>query len=688
MMVSDLIKKNTHSLINWVLLIFLGVLIAFTTGLLGSIGQGVIKPSGLGIAIILHGLIGFAIALLPFFLGVGFLGNIRKMVGLTISARILIGFPLGLALAFICVATLISMKYGWILAATILLLATSGWMQSSTYRQQVARYLKLAIMVFPFGLFLTSWAALYWHGPYNGSDGHSSGDMVFYTTSIKLLLAYGLPLAQLGLEGEIAGFGTYFINLLFPVLGAGISKFIAIDPSLFLICSTMMTYVVGISVVVVAFRDDICSEGLQTPVLILLVLAILAAGRYPFWLVESPPVSHALILTICIVWLAIKSEKNPVFSAVGFVSAILGSALTKVVTFGVLVPLSLTHSMPLIKRASLRVRIALFFLATIASIYCLVMLAKYLPLIISTGRFGSETLLYVITDGIHLRTGIVYVMRDLSALILIAGWFRMLKLPMALALSIGALSFLVNVFLFQINHGVILLSTAMLIVANPARLSAAPVMVFIGIIFALPAFLTSDPTGITAPVAWLIAIGGAFSCILIFLKSSEKDSYLSKIAFRLSFVAMIGAILLAISIERGLLRFESPRSNLIQASAVDVWKQVRLRTDRNVLVFTDQTSSTGWEMLGGWNNFSLSGERQIYVANWVQTSLRSNSKRRQEVFATNDAVLSGVLSPDNVLTSRTYSGFVSVVRRQRKMPASWLPVYHNEDWAIYQWAPN
>ena len=63
------------------------------------------------------------------------------------------------------------------------------------------------------GLFLAGWAALYWHGPYNGSAGHSSGDLVFYTTNVQLLSTYGLPLKQLGLEGEAAGGGAYFVNL-------------------------------------------------------------------------------------------------------------------------------------------------------------------------------------------------------------------------------------------------------------------------------------------------------------------------------------------------------------------------------------------------------------------------------------------------------------------------------------------
>lgn len=90
-------------------------------------------------------------------------------------------------------------------------------------------------------------------------------------------------------------------------------------------------------------------------------------------------------------------------------------------------------------------------------------------------------------------------------------------------------------------------------------------------------------------------------------------------------------------------------------------------------------------MLGDWNNFALSGEGQIYVANWVKTSLRSNVTKRNEIFAINDAVLSGGLSPEMVSTSRLYSGFVAVVDARRKMPALWRLMYTNEDWAIYEW---
>jgi len=687
MIAFESIQRNASALVNSTLLLALSVLIAFATGLIGSIGQGEIKPSGLGTAIIWHGFIGLLVALSPFFLGGGFLGLLRKTASQSTAVRILGGFPLGLFLAFLSAASLISMKFGWVFAVMILFAAIAGWSRLIANYDLTARYLKLVAMVFPFGLLLSGWAALYWHGPFHGSDGHSAGDMVFYSTSLQLLSAYGLPLRQFALEGETAGAGAFF-NQLFPILGAGVSKFVPVDPTLFLICSTFMTYVVGISLVIVAFKDETSHKGLSLSVLTLVVLAVLAAGRYPLWIVESPPVSHALVLSVCIVWMALKSEKNTIVSSVSLTAAIVGSVFSKVVTFGVLSPISLAPSVALLIRTSLRVRIALLALLATGGMYCVWMLSKYLPLYLSTGRLGPETFMYVVTDGMPLRKGIVFVLRDLSALILMSAWFRMFKLPMAIALSIGALSFLINAFLFQINHGVVILATAMLVIANPASLAAAPVTTFLGMIFALPAFLNSDPTGISATTVWLIVMAGTFCCTLFFLRSTGKVTRFPKIAFSLSITAMISVVMLAIAIERGLLRLESSPNNLIPANAADIWKQIKVQTDKDVLVFTDQTSPTGWEMLGGWNNFALSGERQIYVANWVQTSLRSNPKKRDEVFAFNDAVVSGATSPDQIPTSRRYSGFVAVVSARRQMQASWRLIYQNEDWAIYQWSRN
>lgn len=686
--VCKLMQANAPGLVTAGALLTLSVLAIFAAGFLGSTGEGAIKPSGLGIAIIEHGVIGFLVALFPFFLGGGLLGLFRKTANLSIAARILAGFPLGLPVAFLTAAALISTKFGWALTAIILLAAITGWAKSSINRQQISRYLKLAAGVFPFGLLLAGWAALYWHGPYHGSAGHSSGDMVFYTTVLQLLSSHGLPLPQFGLDGEAAGAGAYFFNLLFALLGAATSKVVSVDPSLFLICSTFMTYVVGVSLVVLAFKDDVSPNGLSLPVLALLALAILAAGRYPFWIVESPPVSHALVLTICIVWLSLKSEKNTIVSGPSLAAAIAGSALSKVVTFGVLGPLSLAPSVSLIARASLKTRIILLTLLAIGGIYCLGMLAKYLPFFLSTGRIGSETFLYVITDRTPLRTGIVFVLRDLSLVMLIAAWLRMFKLPMAIALSIGALSCLLNVFLFQINHGVVLLATAMLVIATPASLSVAPITAFLGVAFALPAFLSSDPTGASAATVWLIAIIGTLSCLFVLLKPKNKDLIASKVASRLSIAATIGVLLFAIAVERGLVQLESSSNNLIPASAADIWQQVRAQTGKDVLVFTDQTSPSNWDMLGGWNNFALSGERQIYVANWVQTSLRTDLNKRERFFAVNDAVLSGRLPPDKVPTSREYQGFVAVVGVERQMQAPWQLIYRNPDWAIYQWGRN
>lgn len=682
---SQTMRRNASRLVNLLLVLLLAVLAVFTTGLWGGIGSGMAKPLGLGVAIFCHGLIGFLVALLPFFLGGGLLGLVPKTRNLSTPARLLAGYPLGLSLAMLAAAVLISMRYGWLPAVMIFLAAIFGWFASSADGRQLGRYLKLAIMTLPFGMLLSSWAALYWHGPFNGSVGHSSGDLVYYTTSLQLLSTYGLPLPQLGLEGDIAGLGAYFTNLLFPVLGAAASHLMPIDPSLFVICSTFITYVVGISLVTVAFKDDMAPQGLSLPVFLLLALALLAAGRYPYWIAESPPVSHAFVLAVCLVWLALKAERNVLVVGAGLAAALLGSALSKVVTFGVLTPIALAPSVSLIPRASLRVRIAIAIVFGLGVAYCLAMLVKFLPDFLSTGRIGPETLLYVITDKIPLRTSIVFVLRDISVLLLITAWFRMFKWPMAVALSIGALSFLSYAFLFQINHGVVLLATALLVIANPASLWSAPISVFLGVFLALPAFLSTDYTGHSAATVWLIAMGGVVCCVYAFVQPDSKGAIPTKIALRLSLGATITVLLATVSIERGLIRVESSSVNLLPSSAVDIWKQVRARTDKNVLVFTDQTSPENWDILGGWNNFALSGERQIYVANWVQTSLRSNAKKREQVFATNEAVLSGALLPVDVATSRRYHGFVAVVAAKRTMQSKWRLIYQNVDWAIYQW---
>lgn len=687
-MASQAMRRNASLLINLLLFLTLAVLAVFTTGLWGGMGNGLAKPAGLGVAIFGHGLIGFWVALLPFFLGGGLLGLISKTRNLSLAARILGGFPLGLPLAMLAAALSISVKYGWLLAAILLLAAIFGWCISSIDWHHLRRYIKLAVMVLPFGMLLSGWAALYWHGPFNGSAGHSSGDLVFYTTSLQLLSSYGLPLPQLGFEGDIAGIGSYFINLSFPVLGAAASHLLPIDPSLFLISATFTTYVVGISLVAVAFKDDMAPQGVSLPVFLLLALALLAAGRYPFWITESPPVSHAFVLAVCVVWLALKAQGNIQVAGTGLAAAIVGSAVTKIVTFGVLTPITVAASVSLISRSSFKARTSLAILFGLGGMYCLSMLWKFLPEFLSSGRLGPETFLYVITDRIPIRSSIVFVLRDISVVLLITAWFRMFKWPMAVALSIGAISFLFYAFLFQVNHGVVILATAFLVIANPASLLAAPILVFLGIFFALPAFLSTDYTGHSAATIWLIAMGGVVCCIYALVRSKLHNALSSKTALRLSVGAAIAVLLAIISIERGLVRVESPSGNLIPASAADIWKQVRVQTEKNALVFTDQTSPTNWDMLGGWNNFALSGERQIYVANWVQTSLRSNSTKRDEVFTINNAVLSGLLSPDKVSTSRTYSEFVAVVSARKNMQSSWRLVYRNADWAIYTWDRN
>lgn len=158
-------------------------------------------------------------------------------------------------------------------------------------------------------------------------------------------------------------------------------------------------------------------------------------------------------------------------------------------------------------------------LSGLGGMYCLAMLGKFLPEFLASGRLGPETYLYAITDRVPLRSSIVFILRDISVLLLITAWFRMFKWEMAVALSIGAVSFLLYAFLFQVNHGIVVLATVFLVIANPASLLAAPILVFLGIFLGIPAFLTTDYTGISAATAWMIAMGGVVCCLYSLLRS-------------------------------------------------------------------------------------------------------------------------------------------------------------------------
>jgi hypothetical protein len=147
---------------------------------------------------------------------------------------------------------------------------------------------------------------------------------------------------------------------------------------------------------------------------------------------------------------------------------------------------------------------------------------------------------------------------------------------------------------------------------------------------------------------------------------------------RAGIVAAAAAAAFAIAVRGGV---DDPAVAITTADH-DIWGEVENRVPEDALVFT---TLTGVEVTphAGWNNYPAIAGRQLYIAGWYDGRLVSHEEDRDRKLASNQAVLTGGVQPDELDLSRRYSAYYAVARRSDQMPPSFKRVYANDDYVLY-----
>jgi hypothetical protein len=259
-----------------------------------------------------------------------------------------------------------------------------------------------------------------------------------------------------------------------------------------------------------------------------------------------------------------------------------------------------------------------------------------------------------------------------------------------LAISLGLATFLAYSWTFQINFvcasivlGLILISTRSLSIYGRRLALTAFAM-------SLPALVLGDQASRSSGVAWIVCLGGAV--LAAALNSLEMPGVARLLTFR-------NAALLALTVTTttGLGLAGVARGSIIADSGwhatqrepltpalKEIWSAVRKLTPKDSLTFTDQVDETD-NILGGWNTYTSSGHRQVYLSSFVTNmELRNDRQKLGQVLAINKAVLDGSRSPQSVPTRRNYGSFYAVVSGARPVPPKWRPVHKNRQYALYE----
>jgi hypothetical protein len=487
-------------------------------------------------------------------------------------------------------------------------------------------------------------------------------------------------------EGEV----YFYVNFLFSSVGAVLVRILPLDSFLF-ICSCAAVAVLGTGLAVHAYLSERPIERIMTPEAAILGLALISAGRTPYWNVVSPPVIFVVPLTFAVWFWVVQARRSNMASSIAIVASVAGSALSKPLSAATLVPMAFSTVIPRLNRMSKGALIVLTILPVVSAGYAARMAVQYLPFfmrMIHAGMtsLGPRSYDLIVHGGYSIRAAWPYLAQDAGIVLMIVAAFRLMNWREASALALGLVLTLVYPFLTWINFVCAAVILALAAIDEDAALGRARRLV-IGI-FVLISFpmIVADDAGLSTGLVWVTIITAVVVAAIDATRSAAGSGVFGLRAMMAPTVLMV-TLLMLLAAARGTLVLNSgwPSAAVLTPQVRDIWLAVRDRVPSDALVFTDQTGRDPG-FITGWNTYVLNGERQVYIASWYQSpQLQADPDAREARLRTNEDVLSGRLDPAHVRTSRPYGSFFAVAAIGRKSLPDWQLIYANKDYALYKW---
>lgn len=683
---ANFVRRRSGLLLNTAI----GVPVLFAAlaaaGVLGRINAaaGAPKDAALVAATLAHAMLGSAILAGHWLAGAGV---VRLLLGkrAALSDLLLLGFPLGMLAAAILAAIALAAPNGMIIAALAWVACTSGLLGWRPAQGEMRSLLRVCLLALPFAVAFGSWLALLWHGPTETLAGSPSGDLVYYATSIPQLSSRPYPYLNLGYER--LPFGSYD-RLLFPAMGAVLTRVVPVDPFLFILAAGGSFFVLSLAIALHAFATGVrASDPARATVLPtgILWLAVIVANRYPYWVAESVPVIYTAPLTIAVLHWARRPQMRARFRALAF--AIIGSALSKTAGATVLGPFAIAAAAPRFWRLSRAGRLIATGAAAASAVYAAALLARHGPLYFAIAPFGPTSLTWIRVHGVPLVAIIPLLLRDVAAVLLSLSAFLIAPPLIAAAIGLGFLIFLAHPFTFNVNFVCGTLIVGLLAYERAAGLGRYRTIVLTAFALALPAALLTDPAGWSSGVAWAVCVGGAAAVGLAAPVRFPAARGSGDAFARGAGGAAIALCLALLAVGRGNIVVDSgwrAGPPELTPQVREVWLAAKALTPPDALIFTDQTSIEP-RLLGGWNTYVAIGERQVFVSNLLMNeATRLNQERAASDLRENESVLNGSLHPDQLTLRSDYSRYFAVVSAGRRVPPAWRGLFANRDYALYE----
>lgn len=643
---------------------------------------GLAKDTALVVSVTQHAALGCFTSIALWAAGAGLYCLLERKRTASLPSVLIPAFPISLLVLAVLLAIALVVPSGRIVALVLwfaCLLPLVSWRPP---RAQIASAAKAGLTILPLAMAFGIWLGLLWHGPTDTMPGAPTGDLTFYVGSMWSLAEFPFPNVDLGYE---AGASRGYFNNLYPAFGAALLHVPGFDPFLFMLASGGTSYVLLSTLMLHLYITDRVRHPIDILSLATVVLTLIVAARYPYWVAESIPMVVVPALTISVWWMAERGQRILGWSIAGMLAGLIGSILSKVVIAAVLVPLAAAGLWKTVRTLPSAIRVAGLVIAGLFGAYCIYMLAKFLPLFSASTTIGPES---------YRTPGWIYTLRDASASMLVVLAWLTTKRLIALALTFGMATFLAFSWVFQANFVCVTLVLGLVTVATPRLSVATRIFALAALAISLPAALLGDIAGASSGFMWLLCLGGGTLIAVL----SAVDLTRLHLRFTLPVSALVAATTFAIAaialvgVARGTVIVDSgwhiQAQQRLSPQLKEIWSSVRQSTPKDALIFTDQVDDTE-STLGGWNTFAYSGQRHVFLSSYVTTfALRNDRAKLRDVLAVNDAVLAGTRAPRDVATQFSYGSYYAVVSATRQTPSGWRKVFSNSLYALYEIAPS
>ena len=666
-------------------LLALGVIVGVGLSALGVFGTvtvadtGAPKGKALLLALTAHAGLGIVVSLGVWTAAAGLVFLALRERNASIALILLPAFPVALGVSALLAAVALLVPHGKALALATWLACLLPLLRWRPAKSEVVRFATVLLGILPFAAFFGLWMGLLWHGPTEELAGYPSGDLVFYATSMWSLAARPYPFTDFAYAN--AAPLSYF-NMLYTAVGAALIELPGFDPFLHILVGSGTSFILYSGLALHLYVSDRAAKPFDTASVLILLLSLLAALRFPYWVAVSPPIIYLPALTTAVWWMAERGRTSPGWAAAALFAGLAGSALSKVVTAAVLVPAAAMNNRKQLLQFPKLVRIAVWVGILVFSAYALFLLVRFLPLYLRAANVGPNGYLYPTWW---------FIARDVATLGLVVLSFLSLDLGVALALTLGFASALSYAFVFNANFGCAVMLLGLICIAQPEKIARYRWFIVVALALTLPAPLLGDPAGASSGMVWSVCIGSTVVIALICARPDrdqpiEHRGVVAIVASTMFCVAALGLL----GVARGNIIANSgwnSSQQTLSPQVRDIWLAVRRRTPADALIFTDQVSDVP-TLLGGWNLYALIGQRQIFLSSFYQTNeLRTDATRLRQVLSVNDAVLRGVTKPSDVGALEQHTRFFAVVSQSHAHPPSWERVYENQLYGLFRIPP-